>query len=169
MEKEIFVEVKGYDGKYLVSNQGNMKTRSRYDETKYIPLKGWKEGRGYIRVELNNKPYMVHRIVAEHFIPNPYNKETVNHKNEIKDDNRAENLEWMTNCENHNYGTRNERVGKALQKPILKIHPQTGEILKRYNSCLEVVKDGFNKGSVGRCANNHGLKTTGGYAWKWES
>lgn len=169
MEKEIFVEVKGYDGKYLVSNQGNMKTRSRYDKTKYILLKGWKEGHGYIRVELNGKPHMVHRIVAEHFIPNPHNKETVNHKNEVKDDNRVENLEWMTKAENNNYGTRNARTGKALEKPILKVNPQTGEILKRYSRCLDVVKDGFNKGSVGRCANNHGLKTTGGYAWKWES
>lgn len=168
MTKEIFVEVKGYNGQYLVSNMGNMKTRSRYNPNKYIPLKGWKEGRGYIRVELNNKPILVHRIVAEHFIPNPLNKGTVNHKNEIKDDNRVENLEWMTNEENHNYGTRNIRVAKSLQKPILQISLQTGEVIKRYDCCKDVEKDGFNKGSVGRCANNHGLLTTGGYAWKWE-
>lgn len=168
MNKEFFVEVKGYGGQYLVSNMGNMKTRSRYNPKEYIPLKGWKCSRGYIRVELSHRPVMVHRIVAEHFVPNPLNKATVNHKNEIKDDNRADNLEWMTNEENHNYGTRNQRAGKALQKPILQISLKTGEVLKRYNSCKDVQKDGFNKGSVGRCANNHGLSTSGGYAWRWD-
>ena len=168
MEKEIFTEIKGYCGKYLVGNKGSVKTRNRYKPHEYIELKGWKTERGYRRVELNGKSFLVHRLVAEHFLPNPLNKETVNHKNEIKDDNRVENLEWMTNRENHNYGTRNKRVSVALKKPILKISLESGEVLKKYQSCKDVEMDGFNKGSVGRCANNHGLFTTGGFAWRWD-
>ena len=168
MDNEIFVEIKGYNGQYLVSNMGKIKSRSRYKPEIYVELKGWKDKRGYIKVDLSGKNYLVHRLVAEHFIKNPLNKETVNHKNEVKDDNRVENLEWMTNKENHNYGTRNIRVSKALKKPILKVSLLTGEVLKRYDCCKDVVKDGFNKGSVGRCANNHGLFSTGGFAWRWE-
>lgn len=48
MAEEIFLEVNGYNGQYLISNMGNMLTRSRNNKDKYIPLKGWKCNRGYI-------------------------------------------------------------------------------------------------------------------------
>lgn len=167
MEKEIYIPVKGFDGQYLVSNMGNFKTRYRYDKNKYVPLKGWKDKYGYIRLELNNKNYLAHRIVAEHFIPNPENKYSVNHKNEIKTDNRAENLEWMTLAENTCYGTRNARAAKSLEKPILKISAETGEVLKRYSSKKSAAEDGFNSSCLSQCANGK-IKTSGGFVWKWE-
>ena len=59
---------------------------------------------GYKTVFINKKYYRVHRLVAEKFIPNPDKKPNVNHKNGIKDDNRMENLEWVTQKENvHHY------------------------------------------------------------------
>lgn len=69
---------------------------------------------GYERVTLCNKGYKknisIHRLVALAFIPNTENKPTVNHKNEVKSDNRVENLEWATNLEQNEYGTRKARA-----------------------------------------------------------
>ena len=58
---------------------------------------------GYRRVELNRKQYLIHRLIAIAFIPNPDNKEFIDHINSIRDDNRIENLRWATKTENsHN-------------------------------------------------------------------
>lgn len=165
---EIFVPVKGYEKRYFISNKGNMKCLSRSGK-EFVFLKGRVDHRGYRRVELDGKMALVHRLVAQHFIPNPFEKGTVNHKNENKLDNRVENLEWLTNGENHNYGTRNIRVAKALQKPILRISKNTGEVLERYPSLKAAVADGYNHSAVSRCANGvGGLKSSGGFRWEWE-
>lgn len=168
MSEEIFKPIKGYENRYMVSSKGRVFSNTRGKGWKEI--KGWIENvRGYRRIELDNKPVMVHRLVAEAFIPNPENKDTVNHKDENKLNNCVENLEWLTNTENHNYGTRNARVGKALQKPILRISIETGEVLQRYDSLKDAVKDGYDHSAVSRVANHVGCKQSGGYRWEWEN
>ena len=81
---------------------------------------------GYIRINLCKngvvKFFLLHRIVAEVFIPNPNNLPQVNHKDENKQNNCSLNLEWVTAEENMNYGTRNERAGIILKnRPDLSI------------------------------------------------
>lgn len=79
---------------------------------------------GYCRVRIyvdgKVKRLLIHRAVAEAFIPNPKNYPTVNHKDENPYNNSMDNLEWCTQKYNNNYGTRNERMAKSLKRTLAK-------------------------------------------------
>lgn len=118
---EVWKDVKGYEGLYEVSNLGNIRSLDRV-----VPpgrkLKGvirkqvLNKKTGYLYVGLckngKSKNISVHRIVGEAFIEKVDGKDTINHINENKLDNRAENLEWLSLTENLKYGTHDERVKK---------------------------------------------------------
>ena len=131
---EQWKKIEGYEGLYWVSDQGRVKNR----EGKI--MKPIIDKRGYLRITLhkNNQPksYYMQRLVALAFIPNSDpEKNQVNHKSEIKTDNRVENLEFCTVKYNNNYGTRNERVREKHYKKVLCI--ETGKI---FNSAKEAAK-----------------------------
>jgi hypothetical protein len=109
MATEIWKDVIAYEGLYQVSNLGNVKrignfrgVNKAYLDNYY--LKPIDNGKGYLRIKLtkNNqsKRIMLHRIIAEAFIENQYNKPFVNHINSDKKDNCIKNLEWCTQSEN---------------------------------------------------------------------
>lgn len=108
-----FEKVKDY---YYVTTCG--KVISFYNN-KIKELKFTKTKDGYLRISLQNldekrKSFLVHRLVALAFIPNVNNKPQVNHKDENKENNTINNLEWVTEKENSNYGTRNKRHNNAI-------------------------------------------------------
>ena len=73
-------------------------------------------GKGYMNVNVSNKTYYQHRLVAEAFIPNPDNQPEVNHIDEDKSNNSVDNLEWCTVLYNRTYGTRLSRGGETRSK-----------------------------------------------------
>ena len=95
--------------RYYVSNQGNFK-RLTIASNKTKERAKVKTSLGYIKVSIGDKDYLAHRLVAEHFIPNPDNLTDVNHIDEDKTNNCVDNLQWLSHKDNVNYGTRNERA-----------------------------------------------------------
>lgn len=185
--KEIWKDIVGYENIYQISNNGNVKSLGRWINTK-CKGKRWQEGkilkpnidnRGYLHVCLMNngikKTYSVHRLVAQAFISNPNNYPCVNHKDENKQNNCVENLEFCTVKYNVNYGTRNERAaGKQtngkLSKQVLQIDIKTGEIIRVFPSVSEVQRQlGVSISHISECCNNKpNHNTVGGFKWAFK-
>ena len=182
LKKENIMEhwksIAGYEELYEVSDIGRVKSL-KYGKEKI--LKPWKTHKGYIRVNLykdgQRKMQFIHRLVAEAFIPNPNNLETINHKDEDKTNNTVINLEWMSREDNNNYGTRNKRAGEAISKaninnPMLSKKVQmfdkfTGELLAIFPSTMEAERvTGIANQHISKCCNGK-LKSAGGYIWKY--
>ena len=180
MKEEEWRDITGYEGLYQISNNGNVKSLGRWVNYKNKG-KRWKEEKimkpsvneiGYLYVGLCKnrklKKFKVHRLVYEAFVGDIPNGMYVNHINEIKSDNRLENLNLMTPKENCNYGTRNKRMSEKLSKPVLQINKDTNEIIKEFPSTNEVQRQlGYNKGNISQCCNGKPKYNTA-YGFKWQ-
>lgn len=185
--EEVFKPIEGFED-YEISNHGNVKSlksgvimKSRLTANGYLILNLSKNG--------NHYRFLVHRLVAIAFIPNPNNLPCVNHKDENKLNNHVDNLEWCDYKYNINYGTAIERRsekrrGKKLSeetkeklsslfrnrldmsKQVVAINEE-GEIVMEFASTQESGRNGFDPSSVSKCCNGK-LKTHGGYHWYYK-
>lgn len=120
LPSEVWKDIEDFEGMYQISNLGRVKSLN-YRHTKRERILQQRLNRyGYCHVNLykNGKHYtfLVHRLVATAYIPNPNEKPQVNHLDECKTNNCVGNLEWMTHKENVNYGTAIERRLKTLKE-----------------------------------------------------
>ena len=167
--KEEWKDIKGYEGLYQVSNRGRVKsTRNN------IILKPIISDKGYYRVDLskNGNKYRarIHRLVAQAFIPNPYNYSQVNHKDENKANNCVSNLEWCTDQYNHDYGTRNERATKHLAdfNSILVVQLDNNyKLINVWKSASSVNIQGIEHQHIAECCSGK-IRTYKGYHWLYK-
>ena len=165
---EIWRDIENYEGLYKISNKGRVKSLYKGSERILRPVI---DKYGYMFVYLCNnnvrKYFKLHRLVAQAFIPNPYNLPEVNHKDENKKNNCVENLEWITHIDNCNYGTRNKRVGDSRSKPILQ-YSKSGEFIKELPSSREAerILGIANQHIIACCKGKR--KSSGGFVWRYK-
>lgn len=152
-------DVVGYEGLYQVSNKGIVRSLL-FNKVKI--LKQGRASNGYLFVNLwkdkKVKPHRIHRLVAEAFIPNPDNLPCVNHKDETRDNNTLENLEWCSHSYNMAYGTRAERCiatrnirgCHSAEKVVLQCDLH-GNVIKEWKSLKELSRNGIRRARIQEC------------------
>lgn len=173
--KEIWKDIPEYEGLYQASNLGRIKSLERFRKGKNGSLVTVTERilkpsitrNGYYQACLCKnsigKQYRINRLVWIAFNGQIPENMQVNHINEIKSDNRLENLNLMTPKENTNWGTRNERVSKAVLQFTL-----DDIFVKEYPSTMQVARElGFSCGHICECCKGK-RKTAHGYKWKYK-
>ncbi len=178
--KEEWRDIEGYLGQYQISNFGRVKSiRYKRSEGKVAILKPTKIKAGYFRVDLKVKKNhkFIHILVARAFIPNTENKPEVNHKEGVKVDNRAWELEWATKSEQQIHAQ--DKLGfvpntsglfakiEQQKRPIKQIDAKTNEVIQIFSSQQDACRYfGLDKDAIYRVLKLN-QKTAAGFKWEY--
>ena len=178
---EIWKDIEGYEGLYQVSNCGRVKRLAGV-------VKGnWKQGErrqeervlkplhcrlDYQAVSLSKDGkmthYLIHRLVAQAFIPNPLNLPEVNHKDEKPSNNCVDNLEWCDHIYNNNYGTKVDRQRMKISKPISQFTID-GDFIRNWASATEAANElGYDRSTISSVCKGE-YKQAYGYKWSYRT
>ncbi len=177
--KEVYKDIVGFEGKYAVSNLGNVMSLNYLNTRKKKVLTPVKHHGGYLIVHLGaNKIKMVHTLVAEAFIPKCEGKKYVNHIDGNKHNNIVSNLEWVTSKENMNHairtGLRNPHNTHAAfgadninSVPVIQ-YSKDGKFIKKWD-CISNAARYYNCNpcTLSNCISGK-LKTAHGFVWRHE-
>lgn len=193
MSNETWKDVAGHEKSYQISNLGRVRSKDRciiYSNGinrfyKGQILKKQVATNGYEIVDLSKngkkKHHLVHRLVAQGFIPNPNNLPEVNHLDEDKTNNSVSNLHWCSVGFNRNFGSRNlkislnrntsaigEKVRKKLGKEVIQVS-NNGKTINRFPSIRQAEKEtGFARQAISGCCNGK-YNRAYGYSWRFET
>ena len=154
-DEEIWKEIEGLEGEYAISNKGNVKNL----KTGRIRADRYNRRNGYKQVHLKGKNYMVHRLVALAFIPNPNNLPQVNHIDEDKLNNDVKNLEWVSIEDNIRHSIHNQSCKvKQLDKD--------GNLIRVWDSIHQINRElGYARQAITRVCKG---KQEYSYGFRWE-
>lgn len=182
--KEEWKPVEGYEERYEVSNLGRVRSLDMN------VVRGSRSGRKYLYKQkgriikqtkvngypaftiINNKgekkTVQVHRLVAKAFVEGYKEGLQVNHIDETRDNNRADNLEWITCKQNLNHGTRNKRLSITKGKSVVQLTLK-GKVVNTFFSLAEACRQtGICRENIGKCCNHKKCwRTAGGYRWEF--
>lgn len=197
-ECEIWKDIPGWNGLYQASSIGRIKSLPKdyiicgkakiHSKEKILCLH--KKDDGYLRVELNHdgfhRTFPVHQLIALAFLENPDNKPHIDHINTVRDDNRVENLRWVTPKENASNPITKKRVRdvalltpagpdnplfeeKSPDSKVVLQYTKDGILVARYTCCHQVERrnKGFHFSNVARACRGERM-TYKGYIWKYE-
>lgn len=162
------------DGEVFVPKSGKRVAHYTY---------GNKNSEGYRKVGYKGKQYLVHRLVAEVYIPNFEGKKEVDHINTVRTDNRVENLRWVTRGENSNNSMSRQHYSEAKKgkkqsvehirkrteakkKPIIGVNKETGEIVEFESATDAWLTLNINSSHITQCCKGR-YKSAGGYVWRY--
>ena len=161
-------DILGYEGLYAITSCGKVWS---YKSKKFLKPQKRKRKGGYLQVNLHKdgeqKTYTIHRLVQKAYLPNPSNLPQVNHKDENKENNALPNLEWCDQSYNSNYGSRNEKVGKAISK-ALSIPVFCEELNRTFESGTAAARElNLNQSNIIQCCKGK-RKTCGDFHWRYQ-